>query len=89
MPNRYASEAEAPRIFQIQRDLFERLDKAIGAEGVEAALARSVPVLPFREGWPALQRALESGSAASDVSRFAPPDDEVGAECSSSDSDDD
>jgi hypothetical protein len=89
MPNRYASEAEAPRIFQIQRDLFERLDKAIGAEGVEPALARSEPVLPLREGWPALQRALESGSGASDASRFAPPDAEVGAECSSSDSDDD
>ena len=89
MPNRYASEAEAPRILQIQRVLFARLDKAIGADAVAAALVRSAPVLPFREGWPALQRALEAGANESDSARFAPPDTDVGAECSSSDSDDD
>jgi hypothetical protein len=89
MPNRYASEAEAPRIFQIQRELFERLDKAVGADAVEAASARSTPVLPLRAGWPALQRALESDAAVGDCQRFVSPDTEVGAECSSSDSDDD
>jgi hypothetical protein len=89
MPNRYASEAEAPRIFQIQRDLFGRLDEAIGGDAIEAASASSEPTLPLRDGWPALQRALESGAAACDGTRFAPPDAEVGAECSSSDSDDD
>ena len=89
MPNRYASEAEAPRIFQIQRALFERLDAAVGAGAAEAALVRSAPVLPLREGWPALQRALEKGTVASDGQRFVAPDTEVGAECSSSDSDDD
>ena len=89
MPNRYASEAEAPRIFQIQRVLFERLDAAVGAGAVEAALVRSAPVLPLREGWPALQRALEKGTVASDGQQFVSPDTEVGAECSSSDSDDD
>ena len=50
MPNRYASEVEAPRIFQIQRELFERLGTAIGAAAVEAASVLSEPVLPFREG---------------------------------------
>ena len=39
MPNRYAAEAEAPRILQIQlQDLFQRLDLAIGDSGVRAAL---------------------------------------------------
>ena len=65
------------------------LDAAIGTDAVETALVRSAPVLPLREGWPALQRALEAGTAVSDGQRFVSPDTEVGAECSSSDSDDD
>ena len=89
MPNRYAAEAEAPRILQIQRDLFQRLDLAIGADGIRTALDASDPVLPMREGWPALQRALASGSGEADPARFVSPDAEVGAEDSSSGSDDD
>ena len=89
MPNRYAAEAEAPRILQIQRDLVQRLDSAVGAAGARAALDASDPVLPMREGWSALQHALVSGSGETDPERFAPPDVEVGAEDSSSGSDED
>ena len=89
MPNRYASEAESPRIFQIQRELFRRLDQAIGVDAADAASLPNAPVLPFRDGWVALQRALEAGADASDGQRFAQPDADVGAECSSSESDDD
>ena len=89
MPNRYAAEAEAPRILQIQRDLFQRLDLAIGADGIRAALDASDPVVPMREGWSALQRALVSGSGETDPGRFASPDTDVGAEDSSSGSDED
>jgi hypothetical protein len=89
MPNRYAAEAEAPRILQIQRDLFQRLDLAIGADGASTALDASEPILPMREGWPALQRALVSGSGEADPARFVSPDADVGAEDSSSGSDDD
>jgi hypothetical protein len=42
------------------------LDAAVGAGAAEAALVRSAPVLPLREGWPALQRALEKGTVASE-----------------------
>ena len=51
MPNRYAAEAEAPRILQIQRDLFQRLDLAIASLRTRGEMAYVKKcLLPYLDG---------------------------------------
>ena len=92
MPNLYASEAEAPRILAIQRDIFARLVSLLCSARSTACLvpAGALYPLPLWGGWDELQSLIAAQGGGSELpSRFVSPDLEVGGEPDSSESDDD
>ena len=92
MPNMYASEAEAPRILAIQRDIFARLVVLMCSARSTTCLvpANALYPLPLWGGWDELQSLIAFQGGSSELSpRFISPDSEVGGEPDSSESDDD
>ena len=92
MPNLYASEAEAPRILAIQRDIFARLVSLLCSARSTACLvpAGALYPLPLWGGWDELQSLIAAQGGGSELpSRFVSPDLGVGGEPDSSESDDD
>ena len=92
MPNLYASEAEAPRILAIQRDIFARLVALLCAARSATCLATvgALYPLPLWGGWDELQSLIAGQGASLEPSpRFVSPDAELGGEPDSSESDDD
>ena len=63
MPNLYATEAEAPRIMDIQRRAFERLDAAVHAAVQHGASVSN----PFPGGWQEFASALHSAEQECDM----------------------
>ena len=91
MPNLYASEAEAPRILAIQRDIFARLVELLRTARTTTCLvpANVLYPLPLWGGWDELQSLIAGqGRSLEPSPRFVSPDSELGGEPDSSESDD-
>ena len=91
MPNLYASEAEAPRILAIQRDIFAKLVSVLRTARTATSIvpADVLYPLPLWGGWDELQSLIAGRDECLEPSpRFTSPDSELGGEPDSSESDD-
>jgi hypothetical protein len=91
MPNLYASEAEAPRILAIQRDIFARLVALLRTASTATCIvpADVLYPLPLWGGWDELLSLIAGRDECLEPSpRFVSPDSELGGEPDSSESDD-